>query len=99
MLEKCKSHSGERNADGRAEQGPVRVNIQQAGESQNSPGLIRVGGCPPGDELEERQFITDPDFHPLGGDELGGGPNSSVGGRLLRRWRKSFCRSFLKSLR
>ncbi len=33
---------------------------------------MRAGYCPPGDELEERQFITDPRFHPVGGDELGG---------------------------
>ncbi|MFN0019170.1 MAG: hypothetical protein ACKVP0_12980 [Pirellulaceae bacterium] len=41
-------------------------------ETQSGGGLIRVGDRPPGDELEERQFITDPCFHPVGGDELGG---------------------------
>lgn len=40
--------------------------------TQSREGLIRVGGCPPGDELEQRQFITDPRFHSVGGDELGG---------------------------
>ena len=67
MLEKCKSqggeHSGERKADSRAKKG----NSSQAGESQNSAGLIRVGDCPPGDELGERQFITDPCFACRGG--------------------------------
>src|SRR5207249_2172272 len=30
------------------------------------------GYCPPGDELEERQFITDPRFHPVGVMNWGG---------------------------
>ena len=45
--------------------------------THSSGGLIRAGDCPPGDELEERQFNTDPDFHPEGGVELGGGQFNS----------------------
>ena len=68
MREKCKAESGERKADSRTEEG----HVQQAEAGQETMGLIRVGDCPSGVELEERQFITDPRFHPEGGDELGG---------------------------
>src|SRR3954470_7066144 len=50
-----------------------------AGEGQNAPALIRVGDCPPGVELGERQFITDPCFHPVGGGELEGSQFNSGG--------------------
>ena len=50
----------------------------EACEGQQSTGLIRVGDCPPGVELEERQFITDPRFHSVGVMNWGG-PNSTAG--------------------
>ena len=52
----------------------------------SSAGLIRVGDCPPSVELEERQFNTDPCFHPVGGDELGGAQFNSGEGFSTALW-------------
>ena len=60
---------------GQREMGNEAQGVSNGGSSagmQSGGGLVRLGDCPPGDELEERQFITDPCFHPVGGDELGG---------------------------
>ena len=62
-------------ARGQTEMGSEAHGVSSEVSSAETPsggGLIRVGGCPPGDELEQRQFITDPRFHSVGGDELGG---------------------------
>jgi hypothetical protein len=55
---------------GQTEMGSEAAGVSSAG-TPSGAGLIRVGECPPGDELGERQF-TDPCFHPVGGGELGG---------------------------
>ena len=69
MLAKLAVARGQREMG--SEAGGVSNGLSSAG-TDSSGCLIRVGDCPPGDELEERQFITDPCFHPVGGDELGG---------------------------
>ena len=51
---------------GQKEMGSEAMGASSGGSSagtQSGGGLVRVGDCPPGDELWERQFITDPCFH------------------------------------
>jgi len=69
MLAKLAVARGQREMGSEA---PEVSNGASSAGSQSGVGLVRVGDCPPGDELGERQFITDPCFHPVGGDELGG---------------------------
>ena len=69
MLAKLVVARGQREMGSEA---PEVSNGASSAGSQSGVGLVRVGDCPPGDELGERQFITDPCFHPVGGDELGG---------------------------
>lgn len=60
---------------GQKEMGSEALGVSSGASSagtQPGGGLIRVGDCPPGVELEAGQFNTNPDFHPVGGVELGG---------------------------
>ena len=56
MKEKCNGQSGER----KLESGGVNAEARDKIVDRNTLGLIRVGDCPPGVELEHRQFNTDP---------------------------------------